>query len=253
MRTIRIGTILDLSTVDWRRHTVFMVFCAGCNFRCPFCSNSNLLSMDSGGDVNMSLIEERLYANREFVDALGFTGGEPGLQSDAVIELCDWAKKKEFKIFLNTNGSNSILVEELSKRHLLDYVALDVKAPLRSKVYSQVAGLNISEDILDNIREVIRLCKDRSIQLETRTTIVPTIIDDNESIREIAKSVETADFYIIQEYFPFEEVLDERLRRLKSPTRERLLELAQSAIRGGLREVYIRTRQNGLERVIVDK
>jgi len=252
LRTIRIGTILDLSTVDWRGHTVFMVFCAGCNFRCPFCSNSNLLPMNSGGEVNLSLIEDRLYANREFVDALGFTGGEPGLQSDAVIELCDWARKKEINIFLNTNGSNSMLVEELSKRHLLDYVALDVKAPLRPETYTQVSGLNRSEDALDNIREVIRLCKERGIHLETRTTIVPTLIDDNESIIEIAESVRTADLYVIQEYFPFEEVLDERLRRLKSPKRERLLELAQSALAVGLREVYIRTRQNGMERVIAN-
>ena len=249
MGTIRIGSIVDLSTVDWRGHTVFMVFCAGCNFRCPFCSNSNLLPMNSGGEVDLRVIEDRLYSNREFVDTFGFTGGEPGLQSDAITELCDWAKKRGFKTFLNTNGSNSILVEELSKRSLLDFVALYVKAPLNQEAYSQVAGLRITGDIISSIREVIRLCKERGIRLETRTTIVPTLIDDNESIKEIADSVRTADAYVIQEYFPFEEVLDERLRRLKSPERKRLLELAQSSIEIGLREVYIRTRQNGLERV----
>lgn len=206
--------------------------------------------MNSGGEVELSLIEDRILANQKFVDALGFTGGEPGLQPNAVIELCEWAKEEEFKTFLNTNGSNPKLVGELSKRGLIDYVALDVKAPLRPEAYAPVTGLKSGvEGIIDNIKEVIQLCKERDVHLETRTTIVPTLMDDEDSLREIAKSVRMSDLYVIQEFFPFEEVLDEKLRGLKPPEREILLRLAQSALGEGVREVYIRTRQNGMERM----
>ena len=250
LKKIRIGSILDLSTVDWRGHTVFMVFCSGCNFRCPFCSNSPLIPMDSGREVDLSSVEERVLANRKFVDALGFTGGEPSLQPDSIMELCGWAKEEGLETFLNTNGSNPRLIEELSRRGLIDYVALDVKAPLRPEVYGSIIGLNSGvEGIVENIKEVIRFCKGADLTLETRTTIAPTLIDDEKSIREIARSVSASDLYVIQEFFPFEEVLDEKLRKLKSPEKELLLMLARSALEEGLREVYIRTRQNGMERV----
>lgn len=250
MKKIRVGSLLDLSMVDWRGHAVFMVFCAGCNFRCPFCSNSSLIPMDSGRKVGLSVVEERVLANREFVDAIGFTGGEPSLQPESIIELCEWAKEEGLGAFLNTNGSNPTLLKDLSKRGIIDYVALDVKAPLRPEAYGSNIGLRSSvERIVENIKEVIRFCKEAGLPLEARTTVVPTIIDDEASIREIARSVSDCDLYVIQEFFPFEEVLDERLRKLKPPERELLVKLARSALEEGVREVYIRTRQYGLERV----
>ena len=250
MTKIRAGSILDLSTVDWRGHVVFMLFCSGCNFRCPFCSNSALIPIDSGREVDLGVITERVLASRGFIDALGLTGGEPTLQPDAVMELFRWAKGEGLKTFLNTNGSNPQLVNDLLKRRLIDHVALDVKAPLKPEAYSAIIGLKSGvEKVVENVKEVIRLCNNNGLSLEARTTIVPTLIDDEASIREIARAVRDSSLYVVQEFFPFGEVLDERLRKLAPPERETLLRLARAALGEGVKEVYIRTRQNGLERV----
>ena len=249
---IRIGSLLDLSTVDWYGHTVFMIFCAGCNFRCPFCSNSSLIPIDSGGDVDVELVKNRVLANIGFLDALGFTGGEPSLQPRPIIELCGWAKKEGLKTFLNTNGSNPRLVGDLAVKNILDYVALDIKAPLRPEVYGGVSGLGEGVDtIVANIKEALEICRRAGLPVEVRTTIVPTLIDDEMSIREIARSVRDCTVYVIQEFFPFEEVLDEELRGVKPPRRELLIKLARSALEEGVREVYVRTREDGMEKVVL--
>ncbi len=227
-----------------------MLFCSGCNFRCPFCSNSALIPLNSGREVKIDIIIRRVLENCGFVDALGFTGGEPTLQPESILTLCKWAKKQGLKTFLNTNGSNPKLVNKLVNRDLIDYIALDVKAPLRSEAYGSVIGLkNGVEAIVTSVKEVISLCNNAGLPLETRTTIVPTLIYDEISIREIAKSVRGSSFYVIQEFFPFDEVLDEKLRTLKSPERDDLLRLAKYASEEGVKEVYIRTRRNGLEKV----
>jgi len=249
---IRIGSLLDLSTVDWYGHTSFMIFCAGCNFRCPFCSNSSLIPIDSGGDVDVELVKNRVLANIGFLDALGFTGGEPSLQSGPIIELCGWAKKEGLKTFLNTNGSNPRLVGDLAEKNILDYVALDIKAPLRPEVYRGVSGLGEGVDtIVANIKEALEICRRAGLPVEVRTTIVPTLIDDEMSIREIARYVRDCTVYVIQEFFPFDEVLDEQLRRVKPPRRELLINLARSALEEGVREVYLRTRENGMKKVVL--
>ena len=227
-----------------------MLFCSGCNFRCPFCSNSALIPMDSGRELAIDTITQRILENNGFVDALGFTGGEPTLQSESILTLCEWAKEQGLETFLNTNGSNPKLINDLSNRDLLDYVALDVKAPLRSEAYSSMIGLKSGiEAIVTSVKEVINLCNNAGLPLETRTTIIPTLIDDEASIREIAQSVKSSSIYVLQEFFPFDEVFDENLRQLKPPERDNLIRLAKCAFEEGVKEVYIRTRQNGLEKV----
>ncbi|UCH02981.1 MAG: anaerobic ribonucleoside-triphosphate reductase activating protein [Candidatus Bathyarchaeota archaeon] len=247
---IRAGSLLDLSTVDWPGHIAFMLFCSGCNFCCPFCQNASLISLDSGGEIELEAVKERVHENINFLDALGFTGGEPTLQPKPIIALCEWAKTRGLKTFLNTNGSNPRLIEEMAKGKLIDYVALDVKAPFRGEVYRRVAGLRGTvEKVMANIRETIAICERADLPLEIRTTIVPTLIDDEKSIREIAETVRGYGIYVLQEFFPSDDVPDETLRKAKPPNKELLIRLAKTALNAGVREVYIRTRNGGMERI----
>jgi pyruvate formate lyase activating enzyme len=137
------------------------------------------------------------------------------------------------------------------RRGLLDYVAMDVKAPLNKEEYGRVIGLNNVEKTIANVRESIELCFRSSTPMEIRTTIVPTLIDDEKSIREIAGIVQDHGIYVLQEFLPFEDVLDERLRKVKPPSRGLLIMLAKSALEKGVKKVYIRTRGNGMERVFL--
>lgn len=204
----------------------------------------------------MEVIKERVLANVGFLDALGFTGGEPCLQPEPVLELCSWAKRKGLETFLNTNASNPSVVKELLERGLLDYVAFDIKAPLRAEAYKRVAGLGESveraERVVANVRKTIEVCKKFGVALEARTTVVPTLLDDEASIREIATVVKDCTIYVLQEFSPVEEVLDEKLRKLKPTDRELLIKLAHVALEEGIREVHIRTRSGGMERVSLD-
>lgn len=247
---IRVGSLLDLSTVDWLGHRTFMIFCGGCNFRCPFCDNSQLIPSDSGGEVDLEVVEERVAANIGFLDAVGFTGGEPTLQPEPVKALCSWAKSRGLKTFLNTNGSQPRFVDEMLRSGLLDYVAMDVKAPLDGKTYGRVAGLRgVVDEVTASIRETMELCAEARVPVEFRTTIVPTLMDDEGSVREIAGAVRGRGIYVLQEFFPFEDILDERLRSVKPPERMLLVKLARAALETGAGEVYIRTRGGGMERI----
>jgi len=95
VRWTRLGGITDMSTVDWYGNVSMVVFFAGCNIRCPYCQNSGLLPFDSGEEVDLDYIEERLIIGMNPVpqlDAVVFTGGEPLLQPDAVIEAAELVK-----------------------------------------------------------------------------------------------------------------------------------------------------------------
>lgn len=247
---IRVGSILDLSTIDWPGHRTSMLFCGGCNFRCPFCMNTSLIPRDSGGEVDLDFIEKRILSNIGFLDAIGVTGGEPGLQPEPIIALFNWAKKRGISTFLNTNGSNSEFVSGLLADNLLDHIAIDIKAPLTPEAYGKVIGLQENiKMITTNINHSFEMCLKADLSVEIRTTIVPTLIDDECSIRNIANIAKKCGVYVLQQYFPFEEVLDEKLRTIRPPSRSVLFELGRAALDEGVREVYIRTKENGMEKV----
>jgi pyruvate formate lyase activating enzyme len=247
---MRVGSFLDLSTIDWHGHTTFMLFCSGCNFRCPFCDNASLIPVNSGGEIDLKTVEKRIQENIRFLDAVGFTGGEPSLQPKPVIALCEWTKGRGLQTFLNTNGSNPRLIDEMARRELLDYVAMDVKAPFNKEAYRRATGLkgDISK-VMADVKESIMVCERAELSLEIRTTIVPTLIDDEQSIREIVETIGGSGIYVLQEFFPFNDMPDERLRRIKPPERASLVRLARTALEGGVGEVYIRTRGRGMEKI----
>jgi len=247
----RVGGIVDLSTIDWQGNTCSMIFFAGCNFRCPFCCNSTLIPLKSGGEVDLEMLQERVSANHGFVDGVGVTGGEPCLQPDALIALFAWAKKTGFKTFLNTNGTKPDLISTLTNAGTLSYVALDIKAPLETEAYNRVTGLADSSHAIAQIRRTLRICIDHEIPFEARTTVVPSLIEDEDSIRQIARLLEGHGAYYLQEFFPFESVQDQELRQQKPPKKELLLQLAKSALREGVAQAYVRTRESGSERVIL--
>lgn len=249
---VNIGSLLDLSTIDWQGKRTFMVFCAGCNFHCPYCQNSSLIPLDSGGPVELAFIKNRVRENIGLLDAIGFTGGEPCLQAAQVTELCEWAKHVGLGTFLNTNGSTPSLIASLSLRGLVDYIAMDVKAPLEADVYGRVTGLHGSgERIVAAVKEAYQVIVDAPSFLEVRTTIVPTLIDGESAVREIARSIHRCDLYVLQEFLPVSDVPDPKLRTVRPPTRERLVSLAHTAVEAGVNAVAIRTRRHGFEAITV--
>jgi pyruvate formate lyase activating enzyme len=105
---IRIGGVTDMSTIDWYGNVSLVVFWAGCNLRCPYCHNSTLIPLDSGTELNLHYLDERLKQSLNPVpslDAVVFTGGEPLLQIDSIIEAAKLVKQYDLKLMLDTNGT----------------------------------------------------------------------------------------------------------------------------------------------------
>ena len=173
---IRIGGILDISTVDWYGNVSLVVFFAGCNFRCPYCHNPSLLPLNSGKVEDLEVLRKHIEMNLQLLDSVVFTGGEILLQSESVLEAAKLVKSYNLKLMLDTNGSIPTAAKLLFEAGLVDRVALDVKAPLIVEEYQKVACSQMNAaKIVNGIKHTIDLCKFYNIEIEARTTIAPTI------------------------------------------------------------------------------
>ncbi|MCX8204473.1 MAG: anaerobic ribonucleoside-triphosphate reductase activating protein [Candidatus Nezhaarchaeota archaeon] len=247
MRTVRLGGILGLSTVDWPGRPCTVVFFAGCNFRCPFCQNSTLIPLDSGEVVDVGAVKERLRAGSVIVDAVHITGGEPTLQPLGLETLCRAAKEVGMDVGINTNGSNPHVLETLLKANLVDHVAIDVKAPLDLVSYAKATGVD-GDWALKQVERTLKLLGSSKVKLEVRTTVVPGLIDEEEVV-SIISQLPRYDYYVLSQFIPSEAVLDPSLRNTPATPRVKLVEIARKAIRRGAVNVYIRTREAGLEKI----
>ena len=189
---------VDISFVDWDRKVSSVIFLPNCNFRCPFCHNVNLvLDPKSIETIPFEYIKEQLKQQKGWIDGVCITGGEPTLHNN-LLELCSKIKKMGFLVKLDTNGTNPTMVKELINRKLVDYVAIDIKAPLTVEKYSMACGANV-EKLLRNVKESICLLMGSSIDYEFRTTIVPSM-HDIDDIKQICHSLKGCKRYVLQKF-----------------------------------------------------
>ena len=246
---LRLGGINDVSTIDWYGNVSMGIFLAGCNLRCKYCQNSGLLPIDSGKEVDLELIRDRIKVNRAIMDAVVIMGGEPLVQPDATIEVARIAKDYGLKVMLNTNGSIRSAAEKVLASGFIDRLALDVVAPLRIEAYEAVTGAR-NPEVIESVKYCILESKRLGIPLEARTTVAPGLTDEPEAIKEIASYLKGySEVYYLQQYDNQGEVLDQNLKQKQSPSREKMMTLAHAALSTGLRNVFVKTRTNGLEKV----
>ena len=180
-----------------------MVFTQGCNFRCPFCHNGQLL--DRGpGQIDTSEVLERLAARIAVMPAVTISGGEPTIHPE-LAGFCARLKSAGHRVKLDTNGSRPEVVRELLSFGLLDFVAMDVKAP-RSK-YSDLAGVAVSAQAVE---ESVALLAASGMPHHFRTTLVPALLTEQD-IDEIRRTLPAASEHITQAFQP-EHALDPALR-----------------------------------------
>jgi len=251
---LRLSGITDMSTIDWYGNVSMVVFWAGCNIRCPYCHNSTLIPLDSGTVVGLDLLDERLRQSMNPVpslDAVVFTGGEPILQADAVIEAAKLVKSYDLKLMLDTNGTMFRDVEKILRTGMVDKVALDVKAPLNPIDFGGISGVSeMAETHVESIKNTLRLCNELEIPVEARTTVAPGVSDGEAFIWQIAKDINgLCEVYYLQQFDNQGDVLSPELKAEAPPEKEGLIRLARAAIEEGSENVYIKTRFDGLERI----
>jgi len=163
-----------------------VIFTQGCNFRCPFCYNNELIPLGkTEGSIPESEVLEFLKARFPRLDAVAITGGEPLMQED-LIDFLLKIKQLNYFIKLSTNGSNSAKLGKIIDEKLVDYIQMDIKAPWHK--YSMLSGIN--DDNISNIKDSISLVESSSIPHEFRTTFYKKLLDekDMEDIKTYIKN-----------------------------------------------------------------
>jgi pyruvate formate lyase activating enzyme len=189
---------IDVSFVDWDGEVTSVMFLPKCNFRCPFCHNVNLVLQPEKLDtIPFEYLETQLEQNRGWVDGVCITGGEPTLHAD-LPELCGKIKKMGFLVKLDTNGTNPSMLKEVVDSKLVNYVAMDIKAPLTTKKYSEATGVK-AEKLLENVKESVRVLMESKIDYEFRTTVVPSI-HSADDIEQICRSLVGCRKYVLQKF-----------------------------------------------------
>ena len=170
---MKIAGLQKMTLLDYPGKVACTVFLGGCNFRCPFCHNSELIS---GGETLME--SEKLLAFLEkrkgLLDGVCITGGEPTLQKD-LPQLLTAIKALGFAVKLDTNGYRPEVLRSLVDAGLVDYVAMDVKSDPVG--YAEVAGLPGLE--LSKIEESLTLLLSGKVDYELRTTLVEPLHDED--------------------------------------------------------------------------
>jgi pyruvate formate lyase activating enzyme len=194
---MRIAGITKSSFVDWPGRIAAVLFTPGCNLDCGYCHNRQLVC---GADVEKGydpeLVLQWLETRQGRLDGVVISGGEPTIQHglEAFIRR---VRALGFAIKLDTNGTRPQVVRRLIDEGLLDYVAMDVKAPIAK--YETVCGLPVDQRALN---ETIDLLLQGRVAHEFRTTVLPCFTGDD--LLAIARRVRGAQRLVLQQYRPVE-------------------------------------------------
>ena len=164
---MKISGLQKMTLLDYPGKVACTVFTQGCNFRCPFCHNSDLLGAEGPYRVEEETLMAFLKKRVGLLDAVCITGGEPTLQAE-LPQLLEKIKELGYLVKLDTNGTRPQVVKELVTRGLVDYVAMDIKnGPAR---YGETAGVSRLE--LEAIEETMGFLMAGNVDFEFRTTVV---------------------------------------------------------------------------------
>ncbi|MEM2843086.1 MAG: anaerobic ribonucleoside-triphosphate reductase activating protein [Candidatus Bathyarchaeia archaeon] len=201
--------------IDYPGKLACTIFTFGCNFRCPYCQNPELIMDDGRKPISTAWILNFLYERKGFLDGICITGGEPTLHQD-LLEFLHEVKQMGYLIKIDTNGSNPEVLKKAIKNGIIDYIAMDIKAPL--KKYSEVVRVKVKEE---EIKKSIEIIKNSGLDYEFRTTVVPDLLN-KEDFNEIGKLLKgTKRFYLQQ--FQGKKTLDKNFEG-KTPLEKKELE-----------------------------
>jgi len=227
MKLPEIKGFIDLSLVDWDGKVSAVAFLPQCNFRCPFCYNSTfILAPEKMPTVPFEEIEQYLIRNKDWLDGVTITGGEPTIH-EGLSSLCKRIKEMGLGVKLDTNGTNSEVIQDLVAQKLVDYVALDVKAPLTLKKYSTVTRVN-ARKMLSEVKRTVEILLKGRVGYEFRTTLVPTIHSEDD-VKQICSKIKGCKKYVLQNFKDDVKTLDPDFKNIKPFSPEEIEEFLKTA------------------------
>ena len=185
--------------IDWDGKIASIIFLGGCNFRCGFCHSKALVEDHCSLEtVPFCRISEFLKKKKGWIDGVVITGGEPSIYDSALIELISDIKDLGFQVKLDTNGTNPGLLKEIIAKQVVDYIAMDIKAPLCENDYKNAVKCSVDISKIIASKNIIL---DSCLDYEFRTTVIPGIVN-KENILLIAESIKNAKKYCLQQFVP---------------------------------------------------
>lgn len=214
---------LPTSLIDWEGCLCSAIFLPRCNFRCPFCHASQLvLQPEELETIELATVVEHLDANQGWLDGIEVSGGEPTLHK-RLAELIATLRRHVPRVKLDTNGTRPAALEHLIDEGLIDFVAMDVKAPF-GEAYCEVAGTRVD---CEAVEASIDLLRHSGVGHEFRTTVVPGLhtLDDIVAIAELLGPNERL---VLQQFAPLN-CLDPAFNDRRPYGRDELRQMASAA------------------------
>ncbi len=217
--TVPIKGVQKLSAIDYPGKTCAIVFLADCNFRCPYCHNPDLIKKPGSlPDISEEEVLDFLKTRKKWLDGLCITGGEPSLHKD-LPDFIGRVKKEGFLVKLDTNGSNPGMIEQLVKDGLVDYISMDIKAPLDR--YEEVTRAKVRKE---DIQRSVDIIMNSGVEYEFRTTVLPRLFGRGD-MEKIGQWLKGAEGFFIQGFRPGV-TLDRAFRKESTFSPEELDEMA---------------------------
>jgi pyruvate formate lyase activating enzyme len=187
------GGIEKFTLIDYPGKIACMAYTIGCNFRCPYCHNPELVDET----VETKIPEQELFnfldTRRGMIEGVVITGGEPTMHDD-LPEVMREIKNRGFLVKLDSNGTHPEMLREVIEQKLVDYIAMDIKSPLAS--YGRVAARPVDTAA---IQQSIALLIASPLEYEFRTTLVKGMLSPRD-IQQIGREIQGAKRYVLQKF-----------------------------------------------------
>lgn len=213
---MKIGGLQKTSLLDYPDTISAIIWTVGCDFRCPFCYNRDIV-LDKVGTIPEEEILSFLEKRKGMLEGLVISGGEPLIQKE-IIEFAEKVKKLGYLIKIDTNGMHPEKLKELIDKKLVDYIAMDVKAPKNK--YDKLT--DVKTDI-KKIEKSIEIIRNSAPDYEFKTTFMPELLT-KEDIVSIAKWLNGSKRFYLQQFKNDVDLISSKLQNVAPYSRDKFIE-----------------------------
>lgn len=225
---------LGVSLIDCPKKIASVIFLAGCNFRCPFCHNPELVTgFHQLPDLSIEEVLRKLKERENFIDGVVLTGGEPLIYRTLKNFLERIKKETNLFVKVDTNGYFPDHLKELIQEGFVDYIAMDIKTSPDKYYRATGRKLNFSR-----IEKSIKLLLNSSILYEFRTTVVPGLVEEKD-LYVIASLLSGARKFVLQQFRNLK-TLDERFKIIRPYSPQKLYDMKRFLREFSISEVEVR-------------
>ncbi len=199
------GGLEKFTLIDYPGKIACIIFTIGCNFRCGFCHNPELVNCNVTERIKEKEILDFLESRKGLLEGVTITGGEPTMHGERLLNFIRKVKVMGFLVKLDSNGTNPDILQKAIDEKIIDYIAMDIKAP-----FAKYKEVTMRLDDLDSIKKSVKLIMESEIDYEFRTTVVKSQLSF-EDFDVIGEEIRGAKNYYLQKFIPTK-ILDESFK-----------------------------------------